>query len=249
MVDLAIKQRTFDLSTISFRAFNYRANQVSILPFVKEDGGVGSTSAAMSVIELLISLEIGVHIVDLASKQLDLEVPYASVDGVKVHQQGIGESNEAAVLRAVMAAQPGEVVVVQFPASNIERIEALNVFLTHVLIATGAPVTASIIWTMDSDRCSADTLDLMLGSTLPGVLSVNWPTWNGPPTLAEATSRKVLAQGGTVFAIPALPEPYYGAFKRDRIAPATQYQRGDAAVRWELDFWRHQVWQAVGGVA
>lgn len=249
MVDLITKARLIDASAFHVPAFEYDPAKVTLLNFAKETGGSGSTSSMMSVTELLISRKIPVRIVDLAAKQLDMAVPYAAVKGATVHQQDDGESNEAVVLRAVMAAKPGEVVLVQFPASAIEQIEALNTFLKHVLTASEAPVTATTIWTMDSDRCSQDTLEIMLDSTLPGPMCVNWPEWNGPPLLDDALERKIIAQGGSVFAIPALPQPYYNRFKRERIAPATQHAEGDAATQWEIDFWRHKVWRALGGLA
>lgn len=244
-MDLTPNSNQLEWNAAAFTAFKYNPENVALVNFVKEKGGTGSTSSAASVVEVLVACAIPVIIVDLASKQFDLAVPYQNVNGVVVHETDEQQSSGAMLLRAIATAAPGSVVVAQWPSSAIEDIAKTNAFLVHVLRSGTVKVDVSTIWTMDADCCSVDTLNLMLECELPGFLGVNWPEWNGPVALDRVLEQKIKSCGGTVFAIPALPPTYYHAFKRHRIAPATQFANGDCAAQWEIDFWRHRVFCAL----
>ncbi len=194
------------------------------------------------------SMGIYVHILDFADTQQDLATPYSEIEGVTVHAMPTGDhdAERGSVLRALVAADPGQVVIVQFPGSSIERIEMLHKFLIHAQNRATMPVDVALIWTMDSDRNSRDLLKLMLETPLPGPLHVNWPAWNGKPDIAPDLVRQIAAQGGKIFALPSLDASVHRAFKADRKAPRQFYLEGDLAQRMELDFWCANVAAAVG---
>ncbi len=247
MILSAIPMPRVDLANLRFDIFNYSSDRVTVVPFEKDKGGSGSTGTAMAVIEVCLWLGLNVHIVDLADTQLDLAAPYASVSGVTIHEVlggPVGANN--ATLRAITCANPGDVVVVQFPGAAIQHIDRLHQMLVHVRSRVTLPIDVSIIWTMDRDQNSRDLLALTLDSPLPGPLHVNWPTWNGPPAISPALMSRIAAQGGKIFAMPALDEQFYTHFKADRIAPRTQYLAGDFVNQALLDLWLTSVATAIG---
>ena len=247
MILPSIPQHKVDPARLAFDIFPYAPDRVSVVAFEKDKGGTGSTGTAMTAIELFLWLGVNVHIVDLADTQLDLAVPYAEVDGVTVHQVDRAQHGEAGtVIRAIMRANPGEIVVVQFPGSAIQRIDRLHQLLVHAQLRVSLPVDIAIVWTMDRDQNSRDLLALTLDTALPGTLHVNWPAWNGAPSIPEHLAARVGDQNGVIFSIPALDEQFYKAFKAERTAPRTLYLQADFMTQAMLDFWLTSVATAVG---
>lgn len=247
MILSAIQMHSVDPANLRFDIFSYSPDRVTVGLFEKDKGGSGATGSAMAVIELCLWLGVHVHIVDLADTQLDLGVPYAAISGVTVHEvHGGAAGANSATLRAITCANPGDVVVVQFPGSSIQHIDRLHQVLVHVQSRATLPTDVSIIWTMDRDQNSRDLLALTLDSALPGPLHVNWPTWNGPPAILPALMSRIASQGGKIFAMPALDEQFYTPFKADRLAPRTQYLAGDFVNQALLDLWLTSVATAIG---
>lgn len=237
-----------DKNKLSFDILKYSVSRIALVIMEKDKGGTGSTGSAMTLIELLLWLSVRVHLVDCADTQLDLATPYEEIEGVTVHNVPMGDrgAEGGSVLRALTAAQPGEVIIVQYPGSSIDRIDGLHQLLVHAQARLELPVDVCSIWTMDSDRNSRDLLKLTLDTALPGTMHVNWPVWNGEPDIAPELAEEIAAQGGTVFSLPALDPKVYRAFKADRLAPRQLYLDGDFAQRMELDFWCASVAAAVG---
>lgn len=247
MILPSIPMHKADTARLSFDIIPYSPDRVTVAVFEKDKGGTGSTGTAMAVIELLLWLGVRVHIVDLADTQLDLAVPYANIDGTTVHPAGddrLGE--DGAVLRAIAGAGPAEVVIVQFPGASIGRIDRLHQLLVHIQSRIALPFDVSIIWTMDSDQNSRDLLALTLNSALPGTLHVNWPEWNGEQRIPADLTAAIAAQDGVIFSMPALAEPFYQAFKADRVAPQSLYQDDDFVTQAMLDLWLTSVAKSVG---
>ncbi|WP_137787768.1 hypothetical protein [Sphingomonas sp. 3P27F8] len=247
MINLELARRNVDKAKLAFDLIPYCQDRITLLLLEKDKGGSGSTGTAMSLVELFLSLNLVIHIVDFADTQLDLEVPYSKMDGVMVHRPDREPgAEEGCVLRAITAAKPGEVVIAQFPGSSIARIERVHRLLLHAQSRAELPVDTAIIWTMDSDQNSSDVLSATMDSPLPGSLLVNWPHWNGAPRIAPDLAAKIAAIGGRVFAMPELDPQFYHAFKADRRAPRTTYEKGDFVERMQIDLWLHTVAEAVG---
>lgn len=246
MILPSIPQHRVDPARLAFDIFPYSPDRVTVAVFEKDKGGTGSTGTAMTVIELFLWLGLHVHIVDLADTQLDLAAPYTDIDNVTVHQVEAQHGEAGAVIRAITRANPGEIVVVQFPGSAIQRIDRLHQLLVHATGRVSLPVDIAIIWTMDRDQNSRDLLALTLDTSLPGSLHVNWPTWNGAPNIPESLAARIADQNGVVFAMPTLDDQFYAAFKADRTAPRALYVKGDFVTQTMLDFWLTSVATAVG---
>lgn len=236
-----------DTSTLAFDVMPFSLGRPTLVFLEKDKGGTGSTGTAMTLVEQALWLGLSVHIVDLAATQLDLAVPYSSVEGVTVHAVDRERDGEdGAVLRAMGAAGPGEIVLAQFPGNAIDRIDQIHAFFVHVQSGLATPIDMSIIWTMDADRNSRDMLGLVLDTPLPGTLHVNWPQWNGEPDIAPELAAKVTGQGGKIVSMPPLDPVFYRPFKTNRIAPRTLYLDGDFVTRAKLDFWHRAVAAALG---
>lgn len=247
MTNLQLAHRNIDHGKLAFDFIPYSTDRVTLLLLEKDKGGTGSTGTAMSLVELFLWLGMSIHIVDFADTQLDLEVPYCKIDGVTIHRPDREPgAEEGCVLRAITTAQPGEVVIVQFPGASTARIERVHRLLIHTLSRAALPLDTTIIWTMDSDRNSSDVLSATLDGPLPGPLVVNWPAWNGAPNIQPDLAARIAAHGCRVFSMPELDGAFYQPFQAERRAPHSTYESGDFVERMQIDLWLHTVAEELG---
>lgn len=227
---------------------------IRVVLFEKDKGGVGSTGTMATVHYHLLQREETIALVDAAPHQQDIYYPYRDRHTVKVldihHEQG-----PADFLDFLGESAPGSYVLVNIPGSSIEQILKIHAFLNAVKRRSALPIETTVVWTMGHDAASRPMLETILSREVPGRVLLNLPEWAGLPkefrNVDNELVAKIVATGGEPFVCPKLCEPLYRLFCGQSAIGFDQLEKWDGMTlgrRAELWSWQDKVSASLEGL-